>query len=159
MRRREFIRVAIAAVAWPLTAHAQQAGKMYRVGVLNPGQCTRNPKRTACQFGSSIHQSAVGIPILVSCATDALSAGKRCSPFTPVARIKETKQYQRHLPNGQDKSFLQIWNRTASKAPEWNENHRKITGDVLRAFRSAPLPWTRSLDGSQSLGADRRDRS
>jgi putative ABC transport system substrate-binding protein len=37
MRRREFIAFLSGAAAWPLTAHAQQAGKMYRVGVLNAG--------------------------------------------------------------------------------------------------------------------------
>src|SRR5215475_3172836 len=37
MRRREFIAFLSGAAAWPLTAHAQQAGKIYRVGVLNAG--------------------------------------------------------------------------------------------------------------------------
>ena len=35
MRRREFI--AGLAVAWPLVAQAQQAGRSYRIGILAPG--------------------------------------------------------------------------------------------------------------------------
>ncbi len=52
MRRREFITlVGGAAVAWPLTAHAQQAGKMYRVGVLSPGPDSITPQRQAFEQG------------------------------------------------------------------------------------------------------------
>ncbi len=52
MRRREFITlVGGAAVAWPLTAHVQQAGKMYRVGVLSPGPDSITPQRQAFEQG------------------------------------------------------------------------------------------------------------
>jgi putative ABC transport system substrate-binding protein len=34
MKRREFIRLMGGSVAWPVTAHAQQAGKVYRIGFL-----------------------------------------------------------------------------------------------------------------------------
>ena len=39
MRRREFIALAGASVAWPFTAIAQQAGRMYRVGLASPVEC------------------------------------------------------------------------------------------------------------------------
>src|SRR5258706_5347994 len=54
MKRREFITlVGGAAAAWPLTAHAQQAGKMYRVGVLSAGLDLITPQRQAFEQGLS----------------------------------------------------------------------------------------------------------
>jgi putative ABC transport system substrate-binding protein len=40
MRRREFIALIGGAAAWPVTAHAQQTGKMRAIGLLSPGSET-----------------------------------------------------------------------------------------------------------------------
>src|SRR4029078_10751095 len=52
MRRREFITLfGGAAATWPLTAHAQQAGKTYRVGVLSAGSDSVTPQGQAFEQG------------------------------------------------------------------------------------------------------------
>ncbi len=51
MRRREFIALVSVAVAWPLPARTQQAGKIYRVGVLNAGPNVTTPQGEAFEQG------------------------------------------------------------------------------------------------------------
>jgi putative tryptophan/tyrosine transport system substrate-binding protein len=52
MKRREFMTLlGGAAATWPLTAHAQQAGKMYRVGVLSAGSDSITPQGQAFEQG------------------------------------------------------------------------------------------------------------
>ena len=48
MRRRDFIKgIAGSAAAWPLAAHAQQAGKRYKIGWLSAGSFERSPALAA----------------------------------------------------------------------------------------------------------------
>src|SRR5262249_23891838 len=51
MRRREFMVLVIAAVVWPLPAHTQEMGKIYLIGVLNPGPDVPNPQSEALEQG------------------------------------------------------------------------------------------------------------
>ena len=43
MRRREFIALMGASVAWPFTALAQQPGRTYRYGIVAPFPCEDAP--------------------------------------------------------------------------------------------------------------------
>jgi ABC-type uncharacterized transport system substrate-binding protein len=58
MRRREFIgALGSAAIAWPLTAHAQQSSKVPRVGVLSPGNPPPgDPFRQAERFEAGLRE-------------------------------------------------------------------------------------------------------
>jgi putative tryptophan/tyrosine transport system substrate-binding protein len=43
MRRREFITLAGASVAWPFASLAQEPGRMYRIGLVSPVECEDQP--------------------------------------------------------------------------------------------------------------------
>src|SRR5262245_55774825 len=52
MNRRDFIAAAGSAVAWPLAAHAQQAGQKFQIGFLYPGpHAAASPRLAAFQSG------------------------------------------------------------------------------------------------------------
>jgi len=50
MRRREFITLAGASVVWPFAARAQEPGRTYRLGFLEPGLVDRDAPTTMAFF-------------------------------------------------------------------------------------------------------------
>src|SRR6266540_661417 len=77
MRRREFITlVGGAAVAWPLSARAQQPAKILQVGFLYPGPMTAASPRIAA-FTSGLQVGGLRLPdqaMIIPSATDGNAA-------------------------------------------------------------------------------------
>ncbi len=58
MKRREFIGLVGGAVAWPIGAGAQQVGKIYRIGILEPIPAARN----AANLGAALRYGTKSLP-------------------------------------------------------------------------------------------------
>jgi ABC-type uncharacterized transport system substrate-binding protein len=75
-RRREFITLLGGAAAWPVSAHAQQAKKNRKIGLLHPGQAAVVAARIAAVregLGESENQRDSGIEVVIRLADGDLS--------------------------------------------------------------------------------------
>ena len=88
MRRREFIGlIGGVAATWPLAAHAQQGGRMRRVGILMPFSPSDKEMQDRVQALKRSFKIGVGRRVLMSNST---SVGPRtiwtwCGPMPPIS--------------------------------------------------------------------------
>jgi putative ABC transport system substrate-binding protein len=88
MRRREFIAGLVGAAVWPLAARAQEAGKTYRVGWLNPvpiqrwgdGNFDRLPAMAAELVG-------LNVDVIISGNTTGLFALQKLTQAIPIVML------------------------------------------------------------------------
>jgi len=65
IRRREFITLLGGAAAWPLAAHGQQGERVWRIGVLQAGECSEaSCYSSGCK--SRRHRSPVDVVVISS---------------------------------------------------------------------------------------------
>jgi hypothetical protein len=177
MRRREFVvALGCAAAVWPLGARAQQRGKLYRIGILEPIPAAQNAANLdALRKGLRDLGYVEGQNLVI----EYRSADGRAERFPRLASelvnlevdlivTRGTQPPSR--PKTRRERFQWLWRRWAARAPLWRASRSReaiLRGAIGRLLPgSLCRPWTqsnfepyRSFESLSWCGSPRRPRA